>query len=555
MLRRLRIQQFGLIRNAELNFRPGANIITGETGSGKSVLLHALSLVLGARSESHLWEKGNSKSTIEAEFDNHPKVLEFLKQQELDSDELLVLRRELPSSGKTRAFINHTPVSVAQLKSMGLLLLRIHSQHETLDLLDKEQEYLLTDALLDKKELPLAYRRLFQEWTSIKNLLGNLKQEQAERVAREEFVRFQLEELERAAIDDPHEADKLEQEQLLLENTQNISEKLFRAEASLRQDGGQLTAFSLLIQDFRPMARFSPELEDLFKRLESQYLELKDIADTVSSMQEDFVLNEERLLHLRDRLDLLNRLMRKHGLHSVEQLIATRIKLEQELQKAEDSGQEIQKKELWCNEAEQQLKSYCTEILKERILAGSKLQEAVNKLLPAAALKDAVFRLVMDQDSQLTSYPACGTRSSWLFSANPGYSPRQLKETASGGELSRLMLCIQMAVSGNLSHQPVMVFDEIDSGISGEAALKVSEMLRSMSSDAQLICVTHLPQTARIADNHILVYKNLDESGKMITECRTLSEEEHEQQLAVMIAGENVSDKAVKTVKELIKNK
>jgi len=555
MLRRLRIQQFGLIRNAELNFTPGANIITGETGSGKSVLLHALSLVLGARSESHLWDNGNSKAIIEAEFENHPGVLEFLQHHELDSDELLVLRRELPSSGKTRAFINHTPVSVAQLKSLGSMLLRIHSQHETLDLLDKEQEILITDALIQNKEKPLVYRRLFQEWTGVKASLQRLKQEQSERTAREEFVRFQLEELEKAALDDPQEADKLEQEQLLLENTQNIREKLFRAESALQQDGGLVSGISALIQELRPLARFSLELADLFKRLESQYLELKDIAAVVSSMQDDFVLNEERLQQLRDRLDLLNRLMRKHGLTSVEQLIAIQTKLEQELQKAEDSGQEIQKQELWCKEAEEQLKSLSKEILKERLLAGAKLQEEVNQLLPAAALKDAVFQLVLEQDSALSPYPACGNRSSWLFSANPGYLPRPLKETASGGELSRLMLCIQMTVSGNLSHQPIMVFDEIDTGISGDAALKVSEMLRSMASGSQLICVTHLPQTARIADNHILVYKSIDETGKMTTACRILSEKEHEQQLAVMIAGEKVTEQAVKKVKELIKNK
>ncbi len=555
MLRRLRIQHFGLIKNAELNFDQRSNIITGETGSGKSVLLQALSLVLGARSDSNLWDSGSRKAIIEAEFENSSKVIEFLQQHELDTDEVLVLRRELPSSGKSRAFINHTPVSVAQLKSLGSFLLRIHSQHETLDILDKEQEFLLTDALLEDKGKPLAYRRLYQEWTVANASLERMIREQSERITREEFVQFQLMELDKAALEDPYEADKLEQEQLLLENTQNIREKLYRAESVFQKEGGLLSGMSAIAQELRPIARLSSELEDVFTRVESQYHELKDIAATVSAMQDDFVLNEERLIHLRERLDMLNRLMRKHGVTSIGQLLEIRVNLMRELQVAEDSGMEIQKKELWCREAEKQLRSFSTEILNERKVAGAKLQEAVNKLLPAAALKDAVFQMVMESDSNLTPFPACGMRSSWLFSANPGYSPRPLKETASGGELSRLMLCIQMAVSGNLNHQPVMVFDEIDTGISGDAALKVSELLRSMAGHSQLICVTHLPQTARIADRHILVYKCMDEDGKMVTSCRILSEEEHEQQLAVMIAGERVSEQTVKTVKQLIKNK
>jgi len=549
MLQKLSIRNYALIDSLDIEFDKGLNIITGETGAGKSIILGALSLILGQRAESKYFFNQDKKCVIEGNFalaDNQLK--DFFEENDLDFFNETILRREISIDGKSRSFINDTPVNLSILKQIGEKLIDIHSQHATQEINDVDFQLLIVDSLANHQTSLVEYRSGFKKLRNERNRLKKLIEDAAEARNKQDYEQFLFNELEQTNLKSG------EQEELELE-----LEKLTHAETIKR---GLLTSTGLLTESepsalqilkeaqlqLQAIEKFDPAINTLFERLKSSIIEIKDIADEVSSLEENTLHSADRLEIINQRLDLFYSLQQKHRVSNNDELLAIQNQLEQNLNNLLSSDATIE-------QLEKDIEQLTLSLTKQANLLSSNRKKAIKIVEDQTALTlkrvgMPSAKLVLNQ-KQLSDLNKDGLDEiSLLFTANAGQNPAPVNKVASGGELSRLMLAIKALLAKHTS-LPTIIFDEIDTGISGETALKVGEVISDLGENMQVISITHLPQIAAKGNSHYFVHKN-ESGGKTSTGIRKLQADERVGVIAEMLSGKNPGASAIENAKELL---
>jgi DNA repair protein RecN (Recombination protein N) len=551
MIRQLSISNYALIDKLEITFPAGLTLITGETGAGKSILLGALGLIIGQRADTGALQDKAKKCSVEAVFDLSKQKLEaFFKGNELDYEAQTSIRREINPEGKSRAFINDTPVTLAVLKELGEQLIDIHSQHQTLTLSDSDFQLSVLDLVAGNGSALQAYQEEYKSYRSLQAALLQMKEKEAASKRDLDYFQFQFKELEEAHLDTIG-LEALEAELELLTNAEEIKAGLGKAAFALQ--GGDLNMLSSLAEiknGIAGLARFNPSIARLSERINSSYIELKDIADETEALETEIVFDPKRVEEVNERLGACYRLFQKHQVKSLPELILFRNALSDQLLGISSLEHEIAA-------ASRELEKHRLSLLKKAGVLSEKRKEACPKVekeiirmlaqlgMPAASLQVKISSLGEET-------PGCkGTdRVNFLFSANKGSEPKELNKVASGGELSRLMLSIKSLIARKTA-LPTLIFDEIDTGVSGDIADKMGTIMEDMAAGMQVITITHLPQIASKSGAHLFVYKQL-EKNKTLTQIRTLSGEERITEIAKMLSTGQPTPAALKNAKELL---
>lgn len=550
MLQRIFIQNYALIEKLDLTFDKGLSIVTGETGAGKSILLGALSLLLGNRADStSLLDKSN-KCIIEGWFNlNESTVKDFFTDNDLDFQMPVIIRRELSPEGKSRSFINDTPVNLSQLKQIGSLLVDVHSQHETLLLNNSLFQLSVVDAFAQITDDLTAYREQFSLYKKLTKQLAELQQSEKKAAADADYFRFQLDELLQANLIEG-EQEKLETELTTLTHAEEIKSGLDQASLLVDSgDGNILSALGSLYNQLNSLSKYDSRIEEIRERIRNMQIELKDIAGEMEQVSAGVQYNAERIAVISDRLDMLNHLQNKHRVNSAKKLLDIQQEFTEKLDSIESLSHRIEELENETTALQTGLLKQATKISGKRDQAIALLEKTIKNLLADVALPHAVLKVEKITLTELNENGLDGIR--FLFSANKGIAYQEISKVASGGELSRLMLCIKASVA-KLVKLPTIIFDEIDTGISGETALKVAKLLHEMATRHQLIAITHLPQIAGRGDVHYFVYKEVI-GKKTTTSVRKLSSEERVVEIAKMLSGEKPSAVALENARELLK--
>ena len=549
MLQQLSIQNFAIIDELKVDFQPQLNTITGETGAGKSILLGALGLVLGNRADSSSLQNSEKKCIVEAVFSTatHKKVNTWLKENEIDEETELILRREITANGKSRAFINDTPVNLTQLKVLTSMLVDLHQQFDTLELGDEDFQREVLDALAGCDKEVEQYRQRYLQFARLQKELQQLKDKQQQLQREQDYKQFLLDELDQASFKE-NELEELDQELQLLSNAGSIATVLTDA-VQLLKDGETPLVQQLksLLQRLQQFKNVHADLTSITERLQSTQIELADIAADLDHLQSSISIDEARMQLINDRLEIGYKLQKKHNVQSTNELLTIQQQLEEQVQVVLNMEQSIAAKEKERERIQQQLEVEAELIHTKRMKQSGSFAKQVNALLQQIGMPNA--RLQVELTS--TSLNQFGKDEiSFLFDANKSNRFEPISKVASGGELSRLMLCIKSLVAKSIA-LPTMLFDEIDTGISGEAAKQVGILLKELSAKHQVITITHLPQIAAKATAHYFVYKQEDKSG-IKTRIRLLSKEEQVETIARMLSGEKPSDSSLVTAREMI---
>ena len=551
MLHRLTIKNYAIIEQLEIAFNDRMNIITGETGAGKSILLGALSLIIGERADTKVLYDKDEKCIVEADFEIDNKELKsFFDAHELDFETHTIVRREINQSGKSRAFVNDTPVTLNVLKGLGEKLMNLHNQHETLDLIKAGFQLQIIDALARNKPLLSDYRQKYQVYKKGMAKLDELTELAKSSSAEMDYLQFQLKELAEAKLE-AGEQDVLEKEQVSLSNVEEIKKAVQGAAQILSNT--EVSVLDQLIEvqtALKPVKNFNKDILTLTERLHSAYEEIKDIAYELENVQEGTSLDPERLEVINSRLSTIYRLQKKHNAITLDELLKIQEDLESRISSVEVNSNEI---EILMKELQKQFKDLCViadqlHSAREKVLRD--FQTHVVVLLAKVGMPNAVFKVDIKKHEAQQLNENGLTELRFLFSANKGFAPHEIKDVASGGELSRLMLCIKSLVA-DADALPTMIFDEIDTGISGEVALKVGEIMKKLSHNHQLICITHLPQIARTGDVHLYIYKETKDNRTQ-TRMKELKGEERIIEIAKMLSGDKLSEASLANARELI---
>ena len=550
MLKQLYIRNFTLIDELDIKLYPGFSVITGETGAGKSIILGAIGLLLGNRADSKAIKSGKERCVIEAHFDlSRYDMKGFFDDNDIDFDaEDTIIRRELTSAGKSRAFINDTPVPLTKMRELGEQLVDIHSQHQNLLLQKEDFQLNVVDILAQDGEHIKAYQAVYQQYRSALSRLEQLKQELIKNRENEEFMRFQHKELDEAHLE-PGELEQLEQESDILNHSEEIKSALYEADHSLSDDEGSILQLlrnaSYSISNIREIY---PEVAELSDRLDSSYIELKDIAQEISSSLDRIDFDPARLEQLNTRLDQLNTLLQKYHVETVEELIETRDLLAQQLEHIDNGNEDI---EILQKEVDQKLikamsAAHSLSSLRKKV-AKSIETEMKNRLVPLG-IPNVRFEI------EFAEKPLCrdgADKVSFLFSANRSTPLQPISQVASGGEIARVMLSLKAMISGAVK-LPTIIFDEIDTGVSGKIAEKMAEIMTEMGNqNRQVISITHLPQIAAMGSHHYKVMKEETQTGT-ISQMRELTPEQRVEEIAQMLSGSDISQAALANAKELI---
>jgi DNA repair protein RecN (Recombination protein N) len=550
MLRQLSIQNYAIIDSLHVEFCNGVNIITGETGAGKSILLGALALLLGERADSKTLYDQGKKCLIEAEFDSVSDTKYLFEENDLDFESVTIIRREIAQNGKSRAFVNDTPVNLNVLKALGEKLVNMHTQHETLDLIEAGFQLDVLDSLAKNQTLLKGYKLLYTAYKKDTLRLDAMVHEYNKAKAELDFLEFQLNELNEAKLD-ADEQTQLESEQQTLENVENIK-RAIQAVMQLIQDSenSSIDVLNEAQTQLKSVAKVHAGIAALSKRLENIVVELKDVASEFEDIQDSASLDPERLEEVSQRLSVLYRLQKKYSVANTAELIAIHSELEQKIKSFDNSAEAIEALKKQIEHSQKELNEQSEKLHQNRQKVVTAFQKAVETNLRLVGMPNASFIVDIQKikNNQLNENGCSEVK--FLFSANKGFAPQEIKEVASGGELSRLMLSIKSQVA-TADHLPTMIFDEIDSGISGEVALRVGEIMRTMSKGHQLICITHVPQIARIADRHFYIYKD-STKGKTNTRIKILEGQDRIIEIAKMLSGEKVSEAAMANARELV---
>lgn len=552
MLQKLHIQNYAIINELEIDFSEKLNIITGETGAGKSILMGALSLILGERADSSVLQQKEKKAVVEGFFRaaKNKAIARFLKQNDLDAEEVLMIRREITANGKSRAFINDTPVNLIQLKALSILLVDLHQQFDTLELNSSDFQQQVLDALADNIELLQQYQDVFQQYKKAKKDLQELQAEQTAANAALDYNQFLFDELEEANFKQ-NELEELDAELKLLSNAENIKQEINGIYYELKEsEQPVLQQIKMLYSKLHALEKFHPGINELCARLQSAQLELADIADELDQVNSRINYSTERIQIVSDRISMGYKLQKKHGVTTTAELLQIKSELQEKLTQILNIGETIQQKEKQTAELLQHCETKAKLISASRKKAIKPLAENVNTLLARVGMPNARFTTEVQSLDVLSEQGI--DKIEFLFDANKSNRFEPLRKVASGGELSRLMLCIKSLVAKKLQ-LPTLIFDEIDAGISGEAAKQVGNIMKELSASHQLISITHQPQIAAKADAHYFVYKAIDKDA-IVTSIRLLNNDERITIIAQMLSGEKPTAAAIQNAREMVGN-
>ncbi len=549
MLQTLYIKNYALIDKLSIELNTGFNIITGETGAGKSILLGALGLILGQRADLTVLRDKNKKCTVEGSFDiKNYQLSDFFDQNELDYDDQTILRREITPAGKSRAFINDTPVNLKTIRELALQLIDIHSQHQNLELGNRLFQLKLVDLVAKNRSILEKYQQSFRLYSTTKSTYNKLI-EQADQARKDlDYFEFQFNQLDEAKLKQG-EQEELEAEQKQLEHAEEIKLTFGQLNDALEGDEiGLLSNLKDQVNRLGKMSDFLPEAKELHQRLESCYLELKDISDESAGVAEKVEHDPSRIQLVNDRLDAIYSLQQKFNVATVDELIKEHDELDSKINQIASFDDEIAELENQLNEQKTELNQITEELTTSRKSVNQFFGDSVVEMLQKLGMNNAVFQLDFEQTPQHTITGKDEVR--FLFSANKSAAPQEISKIASGGEMSRLMLALKSLITDSKS-LPTIVFDEIDTGISGEIAVKMGDILKTLSARMQVINITHLPQIAAKGDHHYQVHK-FDEGEETYTSIRKLNDNERIDELAQMLSGDRNSDTARETARELL---
>ncbi len=552
MLKSIYIKNYVLIDNLEIGFQPGFSVITGETGAGKSIILGALSLILGQRADFKAIKPGESKCIIESTFNvSGYKLEEYCKEKDIEYDpEEFIIRREILISGKSRAFINDSPVSLNDLKLLGEKLIDIHSQHKNLLLGDSRFQLDVLDILSDSKSLLDKYKTAFKDYISAKKQLEELKDAARKSKEDEDYLRFQYNALADAKLIEG-EQEELEQEIETLSHSEDIKTALYTVYSRLSDDSaGAILQLKDALNTARSLAAIYPPSESIIQRIESAYLDMKDLAPDVERNAGDIDFNPERHAFIQERLDLIYTLQQKHRATSVRELLELTTELEAKINNIDLFDERIHNLCLVVEAKHDAMLKLAKELSKKRHAAKDKISKQLTAKIAQLGMPSASFKCSL---SEMEKPDNTGIDNlEFLFSANKNISLQPISEVASGGEISRVMLCLKSMIAGVMA-LPTIIFDEIDTGISGEIADKMGQIMEQFGSQMQVIAITHLPQIAARGNTHYYVYKSENKEGTE-TKIRELTYEERVNELAQMLSGTHVTAAAIQNAKEMLDN-
>lgn len=550
MIQRLYIRNYAIIDEVDINFSKQLNIITGETGAGKSIILGALGLIMGNRAETRVLKNQGKKCIIEAHFDIlHYELNVFFEENDLDYDTELTIRREITPSGKSRAFVNDSPVKLGILRKLTARLLDLHQQFDTLDIHSEDFQLAMIDAIARNKKNLESYKTLFKAYRKNKQELNRLIEEHQKNTQEMDFIEFQLDELSTADFQ-KEEQESLEEELNILTNAEGIKVALSKSFQIISEDElaivGQLQELSNEISN---VAKFHPKLQKALERYDGLVIELQDVAEEFENIAEDTEYDEERIQEVNERLDLLYRLQKKHFVNSIEELLQIQADLQTKVDNYSNSTDVMEKLETVIDQQEKELREQAEILSKSRQNVIPFFEEEIHKMLAQLNMKHAILKIELTTSEELTS---TGTDLiAFLFAANKGSRLDYIRNVASGGEMSRLALCTKSLVADAIT-LPTLIFDEIDTGVSGDVALKMGHILRDLANRHQVLSITHTPQIAARANHHYLVYKYV-ENDTTISTVKLLDKKERINELAVMLSGNPPSKSALNNAKELIK--
>ena len=553
MLKEVHLRNYVLIDRLDIDFKDGFSVMTGETGAGKSIILGAMNLLLGGRADSKTLIQGTDKCTIEGTFSIAGYGLEqFFAENELDFDpDETIMRRELSASGKSRAFINDTPVTLTQLRDLGCRLIDIHSQHQNLALGTQSFQLDVVDTIAANGSVKTAYEQSFDNWTGLKTRLAQLKKEFESDNTDREYLEFQLEGLDSAKLTDG-EQEELEQESDILDHAEDIKQDLFGASQIMSADEeGCIQKLRSAMQSLRAASKNYPQAQELAERLDSCIIELKDIAETVEDAQESINFDPARLEQVNERLDLIYSLEKKHKKDNIAQLLEYAESIRKRLDRTGSYEFDIEQLTKQVESARLEMEKHAAELSKTRKKASDIIIKDIKELLMPLGIPNVQFNIEMQPAS---GYDRTGHDDlRFMFSANKSVPMQELQTVASGGEIARVMLCIKSLLAGARA-LPTVIFDEIDTGVSGAVAEKMALLMKQMSADGrQVLAITHLPQIAAIGQTHYKVFKT-DDNDATHTRIAVLSGDDRIREIAGMMSGTTLTQAALDNAKALIDN-
>ncbi len=557
MLKKLSIHNYAIIDKLEIDFSEKLNIITGETGAGKSIIVGALGLILGERADSTVLVNKEKKCIVEGTFhaDNKKAVKTFLKENDPDNyredaEEELVLRREIGTNGKSRAFINDTPVNLSQLQLVSSMLVDLHLQFDTLELGESDFQREVLDALAGNIPVLNEYQLIFRQWQFVKKECNELKNQKQQFDKEADYNQFQYNELGEAGFKE-NELEDIDSELKMLSNAEGIKGVLNKVYFELQESESPLVQqIKSLSNQLTAYQSFHHGLPVVLQRLQSLQIELQDVADEVGRISDHVNYDPEKIEQLNERVSNGYKLLKKHGVQTTNELLLIQRRLEEKLQAILNIDEAIQQKEKESNGLKEDAAKLAKKISDSRQKQIKPLEDRVNKLLMQVGMPNARLKVDSKNESELNQYGL--DKIEFLFDANKSGQFQPVRKVASGGELSRLMLCIKSLVAQSID-LPTMIFDEIDTGISGEAAKQVGIILKELALKRQVICITHQPQIAGKADSHFFVYKEIVKDV-VKTNIRQLTNEERITTIAKMLSGEKPTAAALENAREMVRN-
>lgn len=551
MLKQLYIKNFTLIDELNIQMHPGFSVITGETGAGKSIILGAIGLLLGNRADSKSIKAGRDRCVIEAHFDlSKYDMQQFFTDNDIDEDlSDTIIRRELTAAGKSRAFINDTPVSLTKMRELGEQLVDIHSQHQNLLLQKEDFQLNVVDIIAQDEKQRKNYEAAYNQYKQANQKLNALKAEIEKNRENEDFLRFQFKELDEAQLQNG-EQEELEQEYEMLSHSEDIKTALYQADNHLSGDNGNI--IERLKQASEQLANIKdvyPEVTELLERIDSSYIELKDIAQEVNGLTDHVEFDPARLETINERLDKLNSLQQKFHVRDLGELIETYHQLKEQLSHIDHSDENVEALEQEVAQLLEKAQKQAKELTAIRTKAAKKVEEEMKQRLIPLGIPNVRFCI------SLTEKPLShdgGDKVSFLFSANKSTPLQPVTQVASGGEIARVMLSLKAMISGAVK-LPTIIFDEIDTGVSGKIAEKMAQIMVEMGNhERQVLSITHLPQIAAMGSHHYKVSKEETDEGT-ISRMTELSQQERIQEIAQMLSGSDVSEAALANAKELLR--
>ena len=552
MLKQLYIKNFTLIDELDITFQQGFSVITGETGAGKSIILGALHLLLGARADSKQIKNGSSKCVVEAHFDlSHYGLETFFDEFGIDYDANdCIIRREVNDNGKSRAFVNDTPVALTTIRELGEQLIDIHSQHQNLLLQKEDFQLNVVDIIADNAQLRQSYLQAYNEYHKATKRFNDFQEASQKSKENEEFLRFQFSELDKAKLV-AGEDEELEQQSRTLSHVEDIKSALYDASSALSsEDGGCVEKTKNASSRLHDITEVFPEIKDVDERLSSAYIELKDIAQEIERKLEDVDFDPRQLDEINSRLDLIYALEQKFHASSVDELINEYKRLQDELASIDGGDEQLEQLQQEMQEKYDVAMKLARKLSDARKKAAQKVEEGLKQRLVPLGIPNVKFKI---EFKERDCSPSGIDKVSFLFSANSSTALQPVSQVASGGEISRVMLSLKAMISGAVK-LPTIIFDEIDTGVSGRVAEKMAQIMKEMGDNhRQVLSITHLPQIAAIGATHYKVSKEETAQGT-ISHMQMLTEQERIEEIAQMLSGSDISEAAIANAKTLLKN-